>query len=64
MGLYWDNGKEHENYGDYRGYVRVNYRDYIKLYWDNGKENANYRDYRGQGLGFNGKKSGCRQTVI
>ena len=27
--LYWDNGKEHGNYRDYRGYIGINYG----LYW-------------------------------
>ena len=46
LGLYWDNGKENENYynGLYRGYIGL-YRVILELYWDNGKENGNYYSY-------------------
>ena len=36
VGLYWDNGKEDENYCSILG-----------LYWNNGKENGNYYNMLG-----------------
>ena len=46
-----DKGKEHQNYRDFRGYIRIVLGSILGLYRDSGKENESYyviyRDYRG-----------------
>ena len=53
LGIYWDNGKENENFfkiGVYIGRMVKKMETSLRLgiYWDHGKENGNFFKIRGE----------------